>query len=114
MSAIPTEKPSFGVLDDVKVVFAAMEEAIPRACNIMADWAPTSRGSRTPATATPCAMRRTPPRPSAATAARRAQPVHARGKEVLLRMLKDTDIFFESSKGGTWERKGFTTRTCGP
>ena len=23
-------------------------------------------------------------------------------------MLKDTDIFFESSKGGTWERKGFT------
>ena len=36
--AIPTEKPSFGVLDDVKVVFAAMEEAVPRACNIMADW----------------------------------------------------------------------------
>ena len=31
--AIPTEKPSFGVLDDVKVVFAAMEEAVPRACN---------------------------------------------------------------------------------
>ena len=27
--AIPTEKPSFGVLDDVKVVFAAMEEAVP-------------------------------------------------------------------------------------
>ena len=38
MAAIPTEKPSFGVLDDVKIVFAAMEEAIPRACNIMADW----------------------------------------------------------------------------
>ena len=36
--AIPTEKPSFGVLDDVKIVFAAMEEAVPRACNIMADW----------------------------------------------------------------------------
>ena len=30
------------------------------------------------------------------------------GKEVLLKMLKDTDIFFESSKGGTWDRKGFT------
>ena len=38
MAAIPTEKPSFGVLDDVRIVFAAMEEAIPRACNIMADW----------------------------------------------------------------------------
>ena len=36
--AIPTEKPSFGVLDDVKVVFAAMEEAVPRACDLMADW----------------------------------------------------------------------------
>ena len=36
--SLPTEKPHFGVLDDVKIVFAAMEEAVPRACNIMADW----------------------------------------------------------------------------
>ena len=51
--AIPTAKPSFGVLDHVKVVFAAMEEAVPRACNIMAE--PLGRrcdlGSRTRATA---------------------------------------------------------------
>lgn len=69
MAAIPTEKPSFGVLDDVKIVFAAMEEAIPRACNIMADWGPMLRGSRTRAMATPFAMLRTLLRPSVVTAA---------------------------------------------
>ena len=26
---LPTEKPSFGVLDGVKVVYAAVEEAVP-------------------------------------------------------------------------------------
>ena len=36
--ALPTEKPSFGVLDGVKVVYAAVEEAVPRACDLMADW----------------------------------------------------------------------------
>ena len=109
MAAIPTEKPHFGVLDDVKIVFAAMEEAIPRACNIMADWGAdvtwlentgygdTVRDAK-----------------NAAQAERRnCRSVQLNqftpgGKQVLLDMLKDTDIFFESSKGGTWERKGFT------
>ena len=35
---MPTEKPSFGVLDDVKVVYAAVELAAPRAADLMADW----------------------------------------------------------------------------
>ena len=109
MAAIPTEKPSFGVLDDVRIVFAAMEEAIPRACNIMADWGAdviwlentgygdTVRDAK-----------------NAAQAERRnCRSVQLNqftpgGKQVLLDMLKDPDIFFESSKGGTWERKGFT------
>ena len=109
MAAIPTEKPHFGVLDDVKIVFAAMEEAIPRACNIMGDWGAdvtwlentgygdTVRDAK-----------------NAAQAERRnCRSVQLNqftpgGKQVLLDMLKDTDIFFESSKGGTWDRKGFT------
>ncbi len=28
------------------------------------------------------------------------------GKQVLLRLLADTDVFIESSKGGTWRRRG--------
>ena len=32
------QKPSFGVLDDVKLVFSAMEIAAPSAAAIMAEW----------------------------------------------------------------------------
>ena len=107
--AIPTEKPSFGVLDDVKVVFAAMEEAVPRACNIMADWGAdvtwlentgygdTVRDAKNAAQAERRNCR--------SVALNQFTP---EGKEVLLKMLADTDIFFESSKGGTWQRKGIT------
>ena len=35
---LPTEKPSFGPLDDVKVVYAAVELACPKAADLMADW----------------------------------------------------------------------------
>ena len=36
--AIPTEKPSYGPLDGVKVVYAAVELACPKAADLMADW----------------------------------------------------------------------------
>ena len=65
--ALETNKPSFGVLDDVKVVYAAVELAAPKACDLMADWVPTSRGWRTPALATPSATPPTSSRQSAAT-----------------------------------------------
>ncbi len=107
--SLPTEKPHFGVLDDVKVVFAAMEEAVPRACNIMADWGAdvvwlentfygdTVRDAKNAAQAERRNMR--------SVSINQFTP---EGKEVLLKMLEDTDIFFESSKGGTWKRKGIT------
>ena len=65
--ALETNKPSFGPLDDVKVVYAAVELAAPKACDLMADSVPTSRGWRTPARATLSATPRTSSRPSAAT-----------------------------------------------
>ena len=107
--SLPTEKPHFGVLDDVKIVFAAMEEAVPRACNIMADWGAdvvwlentfygdTVRDAKNAAQAERRNMR--------SVSINQFTP---EGKEVLLKMLEDTDIFFESSKGGTWKRKGIT------
>ena len=36
--ALPTEKPSYGPLDGVKVVYAAVELACPKAADLMADW----------------------------------------------------------------------------
>ena len=35
---LATNKPSFGPLDDVKVVFSAVEIAAPTAAEIMAEW----------------------------------------------------------------------------
>ena len=36
--ALETNKPSVSVLDDVQVVYAAVELAAPKACDLMADW----------------------------------------------------------------------------
>ena len=55
--AMPTEKPSFGTLDGVKVVYAAVELACPKACDLMADWG-ADVTSRTLVQVTPSA---TPP-----------------------------------------------------
>ena len=57
--AIPTEKPSYGPLDGVKVVYAAVELACPKAADLMATGVPTSSGSRTRARATLSATPRT-------------------------------------------------------
>lgn len=65
--AIPTEKPSYGPLDGVKVVYAAVELACPKAADLMADWGRMSPGLRTPAPATLFAIRPISSRPSAAT-----------------------------------------------
>ena len=66
--AIPTEKPSYGPLDGVKVVYAAVELACPKAADLMADWgADVTWLERTPAPATLFAIRPISSRPSAAT-----------------------------------------------
>lgn len=107
--AIATEKPSFGVLDDVKVVYAAVELAAPKACDLMADWGAdvvwlenTGAGDTIRDTA------------YVKDAERRNQRSVAlnyfseEGKAVLFDLLRDADIFIEASKGGTYARKGIT------
>ncbi|MEA5054217.1 MAG: CoA transferase, partial [Propionicimonas sp.] len=106
---ITTEKPSFGVLDDLRVVYAAVELAVPKACCLMAVWGAdvtwlenTGAGDTIRDTAW------------IKQAERRNQRSVAldyfcdEGREVLLRMLADADVFIESSKGGTWAKKGLT------
>jgi len=106
---IATEKPSFGVLDDVKVVYAAMELAVPRACGLMAEWGAdvtwlenTGAGDTVRDTAWLKQAERRNQRSVA------LDYFSAEGKEVLLRMLAGADVFVESSKGGTWAKKGLT------
>lgn len=104
-----TEKPVFGVLDDVKVVYAAMELAVPRACGLMAEWGAdvtwlenTGAGDTVRDTAWLKQAERRNQRSVA------LDYFSDEGKQVLLRMLAEADVFVESSKGGTWAKKGLT------
>ncbi|MBL6464420.1 MAG: L-carnitine CoA-transferase [Senegalimassilia sp.] len=107
--ALETNKPSFGVLDDVKVVYAAVELAVPKACDLMADWgADVTWLENTGAGDT---IRDTAYVKQAERRNQRSVSMNYfsdEGKEILFRMLADADIFIEASKGGTWARKGIT------
>ena len=106
---IPRDKPHFGVLDDVRVVYSAMEEAVPKACCIMADWgADVTWIENTGAGDT---VRDTPWLKEAERRNQRSVALdyfRDEGREVLFRMIEDADIFIESSKGGTYARHGIT------
>lgn len=106
---LATEKPAFGVLDDLKVVYAAVELAVPKAGCLMAEWGAdvtwlenTGAGDTIRDTAWVKQAERRNQRSVALDYFSEA------GKQVLLRMLADADVFIESSKGGTWAKKGLT------
>jgi len=106
---IPTEKPSFGVLDDVRIVYAAVELAVPKACCIMGEWGAdvtwlenTNAGDTIRDTAWIKQAERRNQRSVALDYFSDA------GREVLLKMLKNADVFIESSKGGTFAKRGLT------
>ncbi|MDR1710284.1 MAG: L-carnitine CoA-transferase [Propionibacteriaceae bacterium] len=107
--AIPTDKPAFGVLDGVKIVYAAMEEAVPKACCIMADWgADVTWLENTGAGDT---VRDTEWVKQAERRNQRSVALNyfaEDGKEILFKMIEDADIFIEASKGGTYAKKGIT------
>ena len=106
---LPTEKPSFGPLDDVKVVYAAVELACPKAADLMADWgADVTWLENTGAGDT---IRDTAYIKQAERRNQRSVALNyfsEEGKEIFFKMIKDADIFMEASKGGTWARKGIT------
>ncbi len=107
--ALPKEKPSFGPLDGVKVVYAAVELACPKACDLLADWgADVSWLENTGAGDT---IRDTGFIKQAERRNQRSVSLDyfsEEGKNILLEMLADADIFMEASKGGTYARKGLT------
>lgn len=107
---LATEKPSFGPLNDVKVVYSAVELAVPKACDLMADWGAdviwlentfTGDSIRDDTVYLKQAERRNQRSVS-------LDYFSDKGKEVLLDLIVDADIFIEGSKGGTYARKGIT------
>ncbi|MDR0782274.1 MAG: L-carnitine CoA-transferase [Propionibacteriaceae bacterium] len=107
--SLPTQKPSFGTLDGVKIVYSAMELAVPKACCLMADWGAdvtwienTAAGDTIRDTAWVKQAERRNQRSLALDYFREE------GKEILLKLVEDADIFIESSKGGTFARRGIT------
>lgn len=103
------KKPSFGCLDDVKVVYAAVEEATPKAACIMAEWgADVTWIENTGAGDT---VRDTKYLKEAERRNQRGMALNYfsdEGREVLLKMLEGADIFMEASKGGTYARHGLS------
>jgi len=107
--SLEINKPSFGVLDGVKVVYAAVELAAPKACDLMADWGAdvvwlenTGAGDTIRDTAWVKQAERRNQRSVA------LNYFSDEGKEVLFKLIKEADIFIEASKGGTWAKKGIT------
>jgi len=107
--SLPTSKPSFGALDDVRVVYSAMELAVPKACSLMADWGAdvtwienTHAGDTIRDTAWIKQAERRNQRSVALDYFSDA------GKDILFRLVEQADIFIESSKGGTFARHGIT------
>lgn len=106
---IPTEKPSFGVLDDVKVVFSAVEIAGPSAAEIMSEWGADVTWLENAWTGD--SMRDTKWTKEMERRNMRSVSMNTfsdEGKEILFRLIKDADIFIEASRGGTFARKGLT------
>ncbi|WP_303249556.1 L-carnitine CoA-transferase [uncultured Slackia sp.] len=100
-------KPSFGPLDSVKVVYQAVEVAAPTAAAMMADWGADVIWMENAHYGD--TMRDTM---FIKEQARRNQksismnPFSEEGREVFFRLIKDADIFIQAGKGPTYERKG--------
>lgn len=101
--------PGFGVLEGVKVVYAAIEIAAPSAAALMAEWGAdvvwienTRTGDSMRDTRFVKEVERRNQRSIA------LNPFKEEGRQVLLDLVKDADIFMESAKGPTWANRGIT------
>ena len=103
---VPTV-PAFGVLQGVKVVYSAVEIAAPSGAALMAEWGAdvvwienTRTGDSMRDTAHIKELERRNQRSVA------MNPFSEEGREVLLSLIADADVFVESSKGPTYARRG--------
>lgn len=107
--AIPVDKPSYGNLDGLKVIYSAVEIAVPTACEILSEWGAdvtwienTYSGDSVRDTVYVKEMERRNQRSLS------MNPFSDEGKEILFKLIEDADVFIESSKGPVYPRKGIT------
>lgn len=106
---IPVDKPTYGNLDGLKVLYSAVEIAVPTAAEILSEWGAdvtwmenTFTGDSVRDTVYVKEMERRNQRSLS------MNPFSEEGREILLKLIADADIFIESSKGPVWARKGIT------
>ena len=106
---IPTEKPGFGPLDGLKIVYSAVEIAAPTAACIMGEWGAdviqienTGAGDTMRDTAYIKQLERRNQRSVS------MNPFKDEGRDALLAIIRDADVFIESSKGPAWANRGIT------
>lgn len=105
MSAVP----GFGVLEGVKVVYSAVEIAAPSAAALMAEWGADVVWIENMRTGD--SMRDTTYVKEMERRNQRSvsmNPFSEEGRKVLFELVKDADIFIESSKGPTYAKRGIT------
>ena len=100
--------PQAGPLNGVKVVLSGIEYAGPWAAQKMAEWGANVIWIENTKSGDTLRLQ-----PTAENDARNRRSIALdcfsdEGREVLFKLIEDADIFIESSKGGTFERKGLT------
>ncbi|NLH69643.1 MAG: L-carnitine CoA-transferase [Brooklawnia sp.] len=106
---VPVEKPRYGNLDGLKVLYSAVEIAVPTACEILSEWGAdvtwienTFTGDSVRDTQFVKEMERRNQRSLS------MNPFSDEGREILLKLIEDTDVFIASAKGPVFARKGIT------
>ncbi|MBN8881908.1 L-carnitine CoA-transferase [Salana multivorans] len=101
--------PGFGPLEGVRVVYSAVEIAAPTAAALLSEWGAeviwienTRTGDSMRDTTYVKELERRNQRSIA------MNPFSEEGRTVLFELLRDADIFIESSKGPTYARRGLT------
>ncbi len=104
-----TNIPAFGNLEGLKVVYSAVEIAGPVAAELMAEWGADVTWIEN--TFTGDSMRDTTYVKELERRNQRSLSMNIfseEGKEVFLKLIKDADIFIESSKGPAFAKRGIT------
>lgn len=105
-----SELPHFGVLEGLRVVYSGSSIASPYGPSLMADmgadviWIEHYKNADIQRTGTSYGYVAEQDRRNQRTIS--LNTYSDEGKEIFKRMIKDTDIFIEGSRGGQWERHG--------
>ena len=105
-----TQQPKFGPLSGVKVINAALSVAGPFAAQLMAEWGADVLWLENVKTRD-IVRNGTGYFAEAERKNERSMPLNIptpEGKEILFKLLKETDIYIEASKGGQYDRWGLS------